>query len=51
MEGNYALRLIKRADYCALTSLDTRPKIIGLDSIPTAVGYRIEDKEELESST
>ena len=23
MEGNYALRLIKRADYCALTSLDT----------------------------
>ena len=23
MEGNYALRLLKRADYCALTSLDT----------------------------
>ena len=23
MEGNYALRLIKRADYWALTSLDT----------------------------
>ena len=23
MEGNYALKLIKRADYCALTSLDT----------------------------
>ena len=23
MEGNYALRLIKYADYCALTSLDT----------------------------
>ena len=23
MEGNYALRLIKRADYCALTPLDT----------------------------
>ena len=23
MEGNYALILIKRADYCALTSLDT----------------------------
>ena len=23
MEGNYALRLIKRADYCALTSSDT----------------------------
>ena len=23
MEGNYALRLIKRADYCALMSLDT----------------------------
>ena len=23
MEGNYALRLIKRAYYCALTSLDT----------------------------
>ena len=29
----------------------TQPKIIGLDSIPTAVRYRIEDKEELESST
>ena len=26
MEGNYALRLIKRANYCALTSLD-----MGLD--------------------
>ena len=25
-------------------------KIIGLNSIPTAVRYRIEDKEELESS-
>ena len=23
MEGNYALRLIKRAEYCVLTSLDT----------------------------
>ena len=23
MEGNYALILIKRGDYCALTSLDT----------------------------
>ena len=23
MEGNYALRLIKRADYCAFTSLNT----------------------------
>ena len=32
-------------------SLYTQPKIIGLDSIPTAVRYRIEDKEELESST
>ena len=29
----------------------TQPKIIGLDSIPTAVRYRIEDREELESST
>ena len=29
----------------------TQPKIIGLDSIPTAVRYRIEDNEELESST
>ena len=29
----------------------TQPKIIGLDSISTAVGYRIEDNEELESST
>ena len=29
----------------------TQPKIIGLDSMPTAVRYRIEDKEELESST
>ena len=29
----------------------TQLKIIGLDSIPTALRYRIEDKEELESST
>ena len=29
----------------------TQLTIIGLDSIPTALRYRIEDKEELESST
>ena len=32
-------------------SLVTQPKIIGLNSIPTAVRYRIKEKEELESST
>ena len=31
MEGNYALRLIKRANYCTLTSLDT-----GLDNAHVA---------------
>ena len=34
-----------------LDTVSTQPKIIGLDSIPTAVRYRIEDNEELESST
>ena len=36
MEGNYALRLIKRADYCALTSLDT-----GLDVAHVHVAYSL----------
>ena len=40
-----------RSIYRLQYDMCTQPKIIGLDSIPTAVRYRIEDNEELESST
>ena len=55
MEGNNALRLIKRADYCALTSLDTgldvAHVVYSIDIIANGTGLETDDVMRLTSVT